>query len=63
MSRVRRAVRGGSAAYFSLTVPPGGASGAPTPTLCERMRLSCSVSSASALMRCVASLPKPVLMP
>ncbi len=38
-------------------------SGSPTPTLCERIRLRCSVARSSALMRVDASLPKPVLTP
>ncbi len=40
-----------------------GDSGSPTPTACERSRLSCSRSRSAAGMRVVASLPKPVLTP
>ena len=40
-----------------------GASGSPTPTLCERIRFSCSVARSASLMRVDASLPKPVLTP
>ena len=46
-----------------ISRPTGGASGSPTPTLCERIRLSCSVARSAAPMRVEASLPKPVLTP
>ena len=47
----------------SISRTTSGCSGAPTPTECERIRLSCSVARSSALMRWLASLPKPVLTP
>ena len=52
-------------AAFSASIrrTTSGASGAPTPTLCERIRLRCSVSRSTLLMRVDASLPKPVLTP
>ena len=47
----------------SISRTTAGASGSPTPTLCERIRLSCSVARSASLMRVLASLPKPVLTP
>ena len=45
----------------SLTI--SGASGAPTPQQCDRIRFRCSVSTSSAAILTLASFPKPVLMP
>ena len=48
-------------AMISLTI--SGASGAPTPQQCDRIKLRCSVSTSSAAILTLASFPKPVLMP
>ena len=40
-----------------------GASGAPTPQQCDRIRLRCRVSTSAAAILTLASFPKPVLMP
>ena len=63
-SRTPDAPRASDAAFSaSIKRTTAGCSGAPTPTLCERIRLSCSASRSLSLMRVDASLPKPVLTP
>lgn len=52
-----------AALVASISRTTAGASGSPTPTECERIRLSCSVARSAALMRWLASLPKPVFTP
>ena len=48
-------------ANINRTTP--GCSGAPTSTQCERIKLHCKVAKSARLMRVLASLPKPVLLP
>ena len=52
-----------AALVASISRTTAGVNGAPTPTLCERIRFSCSVARSASLMRVLASLPKPVLTP
>ena len=52
-----------AALVASISRTTSGARGSPTPTLWDRIRLSCKVSRAVASIRVEASLPKPVLTP
>jgi hypothetical protein len=62
-ARPRRRGRATAASAPSSAGWSATSSGSPTPQQCDRIRLRCSVAVSSALMRTLASLPKPVLTP